>query len=103
MKKADFIIIFAVLFCALAAILFFFFGKGGETVVITQDNKTVFEVPLSKNNTFDLGSNTVTVADGKVLVTEADCKNQICVNHAAISKKGECIVCLPNKVIVEIK
>mgnify|MGYP003504268919 CR=1 FL=1 len=30
-------------------------------------------------------------------------KNQVCVNSGKISKKGESIVCLPNKVTVEIE
>ena len=33
---------------------------------------------------------------------EADCPDQICVRHKAISKSGESIVCLPHKVVVEI-
>ena len=35
--------------------------------------------------------------------TKKSYKNdKICVNHAAISKKGETIVCLPHKVVVEV-
>jgi hypothetical protein len=33
----------------------------------------------------------------------ASCKNQVCVDHGAISLKGDSIVCLPNRVVVEIK
>ena len=31
------------------------------------------------------------------------CKNQICVEHGKISLKGDSIVCLPNRVVVEIE
>ena len=34
---------------------------------------------------------------------DATCPDHICVNQKEISKTGETIVCLPNKVIVEIK
>ena len=30
------------------------------------------------------------------------CKNQICVEHGPIKTANDCIVCLPNKVVVEI-
>ena len=34
---------------------------------------------------------------------EADCPDQICVNHLAISRDGESIICLPNKVVIAIE
>ena len=33
----------------------------------------------------------------------ADCPDQICVHQRAISKNGESIICLPNKVVVSIE
>ena len=43
------------------------------------------------------------IKDGEVYMQEADCPNQICVHHSPISHKGETIVCLPNRVIIEIR
>ena len=47
--------------------------------------------------------NVVTIRGGKVSVSEASCKNQVCVNHAEISLTGESIVCLPNRLVVRIE
>ena len=47
--------------------------------------------------------NVVEIKDGKVSVTEASCKNQVCVRHGAISRTGESIVCLPNRLVVRIE
>ena len=47
--------------------------------------------------------NLLVIQDGKADVTEASCPDGICVNHRAISKQGQSIVCLPNKVVVEIE
>jgi len=45
----------------------------------------------------------VMVIDGtKVYMESADCPNQICVHHSSISHKGETIICLPNRVVIEI-
>ena len=32
----------------------------------------------------------------------ADCRDQICVRHRAVSAVGESIICLPHKLVVEI-
>ncbi len=47
--------------------------------------------------------NVVEIKSGSVTVTEASCKNQVCVRHGAISKSGESIVCLPNRLVVRIE
>lgn len=105
MKKGDIIIAFCVLFVAIVAFItvFFFPSKTAETVVVSKNNKIIYEVKLSEDREIDLGTNTLQIKDGKAKVIWADCKNQICVNHKEIFKKGESIVCLPNKIIVEIK
>lgn len=48
------------------------------------------------------GRNTVRIQDGQVDVTEADCSNQVCVDHDPIAHVGEQIVCLPHGMVVEI-
>lgn len=47
--------------------------------------------------------NILEIKNGKARVTEASCPDGICVNHRAVSRQGETIVCLPNKVVVEIQ
>lgn len=48
------------------------------------------------------GYNRVTISNGTVDVTEADCSNQVCVDHDPITGAGEQIVCLPHGMVVEI-
>ncbi len=76
------------------------------TVVITVDNEVYAYAPLSEDaeiivNT-EKGINKVTIRDGEAWVSDADCYEKICVQHRAISKTGEQIVCLPHKVVLEI-
>ena len=104
MKKGDIIIIAVVLSLALILTLAFFIGgDAGKTVKISVNNECVFEGSLSSNKEIDLETNLVVIENGQVFVKSADCHNQICVRHRPISKKGETIVCLPNKVLIEIK
>jgi hypothetical protein len=51
----------------------------------------------------DYGYNEVLIKDGKVIMREADCRDQICVKESGISRVGEINVCLPNRVSVEIR
>lgn len=104
MKKYDLIILASVLTAALAAffIIRLCFGGNGSTVVITENGSEVCRVSLYENRTVTLDTNTVVIEKGKVYMQNADCKNQICVNHKPISKRGESIVCLPNGVVAEV-
>lgn len=51
----------------------------------------------------EYGHNIIEIGDESVRVIEADCPDQIDVKQGYISRIGETIVCLPNKLIVEIK
>lgn len=104
MKKGDIAVICSVAVAfVLSIILLIPFSKQGSRVVVKQDNKIVYNESININKTVDTGTNTVIIKDGIVYISDATCKNQVCVNTGKISKKGESIICLPNKVIVEIK
>ena len=49
-----------------------------------------------------VGKCILVISDGKADMESADCPNQICVHHSAISHIGETIVCLPNRVVIEV-
>ena len=104
LKKGDFLIIGTVAAIFILSVVFIFsFSNQGSRVVIKQNNEIIYNQSINQNDTVDTGGNIVIIKDGVVFMNEADCKNQICVKSGKISKKGESIVCLPNKVIVEIK
>ena len=56
------------------------------------------ELKLEEGTSYNL----ISVADGNVVVEAADCKDQICVRHKPVSSKGESIICLPHRLVVEI-
>jgi hypothetical protein len=51
----------------------------------------------------DLGSNIVEISNGKVKILDADCPDKICIQDGSISKPGAILVCLPHKVVINIK
>lgn len=57
------------------------------------------EISVSTN---DGGQNTITVKDGKIGVTEANCPDHYCMDRGMCSS-GVQIVCLPNKLIIRFQ
>lgn len=103
MKKGDLAIIGAVAAAfIMSVVLLVSFSKQGSRVVIRQDNRVIYDQSINIDETVKTATNTVVIKNGRVYIKDAACKNQICVNTGKISKKGESIVCLPNKIIVEI-
>lgn len=49
------------------------------------------------------GNNSILIRDNNIKVISADCKDDLCVKQGEISKVGESIICLPHKLIIEIK
>ena len=90
------------------SVMFVFLSSDiGNKVVISVDEKLIGEYSLNSDLTKEIkseyGDNTVTILNGECFVVDADCRDRICINRGKISKIGESIVCLPHKLIVEIK
>lgn len=105
MKKNDILFAIGIFLIAIAFMLMFW--KIGSvdvgSVTVTMNGELVGTYSLKKNQEIPIGeTNYLVIEDGHADMIKADCPDQICVNHKSISKNGETIVCLPNKVIVEV-
>lgn len=67
--------------------------------IIFDKNMIGKEIPIKSQYGFNL----IEIGDERVRVKEADCPDKLDVKKGFISNIGETIVCLPNKLIVEIK
>lgn len=84
------------------------FRDAGKTAEVTVDGNYYGSYEIKENQTIDIiigerKANILSIKDGQADMTEADCPDKLCVHQKAISYQGESIVCLPNKVVVEIK
>ncbi|MEF2877256.1 MAG: NusG domain II-containing protein [Blautia sp.] len=108
MKKRDFILIGVVLVLALLLWLLpralgFFSVQGEKQVRITVEGELYGIYDLQEEQTIEINdSNLCRIQDGEVNMTEADCPDKLCMHQGPISISGETIVCLPNKVVIEI-
>ncbi|MCD7905516.1 MAG: NusG domain II-containing protein [Clostridiales bacterium] len=82
----------------------------GAVAKIYSDGKLVETVELEKvSEGYEFtvecedGENTVRVEQGKICVISASCPDKVCVNQGWISDGVMPVVCLPNKLVIEIE
>ncbi|MCI8293630.1 MAG: NusG domain II-containing protein [Hespellia sp.] len=105
MKKNDWILVGSVLL--IAGIWFlarmFLSDTHSGMVTVTVNGEEFGTYSLEKEQTIDIhGTNQLVIQDGCADMVSANCPDQICVHQHAISRRGESIVCLPNKVVVTV-
>lgn len=105
-KKNDLLLLGTVL---AAAVLIWVFraAVGGEdpgylSVSIDGEEVQTFELTEEKEAELNGGTNVIRIKDGVVSMVRADCPDQLCVHQRAISKNNESIICLPNKLVLQI-
>jgi len=49
------------------------------------------------------GTNTILANNNEIKIIHADCKDELCIKQGSISKISKTLICLPNKLIIEIK
>ncbi|MDQ0507658.1 hypothetical protein QO008_000095 [Peptoniphilus ivorii] len=84
--------------------------KGDVYISIQIDGKEMDRIPFRREN-FNKrfvyhgieGTNVITLDEKGAKMIEADCPDQICLRMAPIKEPGEMIVCLPHRVIAEVK
>lgn len=108
MKLNDKILILGVIIAAILIWMLLSFRGIGKEVVVYRDGEEIHRFELMNEIHLSMEylkgqENVIDIKDGQVSVTFATCPDQICVHQGAISKKGETIVCLPHKLVIEIQ
>lgn len=86
--------------------LLFYKSDTGAFCEVSVQGQIVARLPLFEDCVKRIdtpgGYNIITIHDGSVSVTEADCGNQICVQTGQIHKNGQIISCLPHGLIIKV-
>lgn len=112
-KKIDLIIIIILIVASFIPYGVFWLSRENSDYVyaeITVDGKKFREIRLDNHKGKEnikiktsKGNNVIEVLDNKIAIIDSDCPDKICVKKGYISKLGQTSVCLPHRVIVEIK
>lgn len=109
MKRNDLILAGIVLVIAAFVIIYMnAIKKNGDTVIVKINGEEYKELPLEEDATLEIkgvneGVNILVIKDGHADIIEANCPDKLCVRQKRIHYDGESLVCLPNKVVIEIK
>ena len=83
------------------------YGSGGRAVIEVRGDAQHWVFPLDSTETLEvqgpLGTTTVEISPGSVRVLDSPCPEKICVKTGSISRPGQTIACLPNRVFVVIR
>lgn len=105
MNKKDLILIFIIVLIA-SVFIIFNSKKQANIAYVYHDNDLILTIDLSKDNTYtvngDNGEVVIEVSNKKIRVNEENSPYHLCSKQGYISKQGESIICLPNKIIIQL-
>ena len=108
-RKND-IVLIGGLACGLFALLLILFlsKSAGNEVVVSVDGTVTKTFSLSENVTYEIqgydgGRNLLIIENGEAYLKEASCPDHLCIHMGRIKSVGQSIICLPNRVTVEIR
>ncbi len=85
-----------------------FTRTGGKRVAVSVDGVETISFSLNENLVYEIdgfngGRNVLVIEDGVAYLSEASCPDHLCMNMGKIKNVGQSIICLPNRVVVEVK
>lgn len=82
-------------------------NRSKEAALYIQNESKVWIYPLDKEQELDipgpLGVTHVHIKDGATFVESSPCRDKICIYMGKISRNGEWIACLPNRVFLQVQ
>lgn len=107
-KKADIILAAVLIIVGIAISYILSFGQEtGSNLTISCDGEKFGSYSLYEDREIEVKQNDhinkVTIKNGVVSMSFSDCRGQDCIHQGEITKSGEAIICLPNKVVLEIE
>ncbi len=109
MSKYDGFLITIVLIIAMVSLFSFkqSASAGGEKVLIYENSSLLKEIDLNREKTFEVntekGKMEIEIGEGRTRVLKSSCPQKICLNTGWISKPGQTVVCIPNRILLEVK
>ncbi|MDD5773720.1 MAG: NusG domain II-containing protein [bacterium] len=107
LTKSDISLVLSVIAVIVGCYFLYDLSRGVEKFVVVEiDGRIEKKIDLPKNLIFDVngvnGPIKIEISGRKVRMLDSSCPNKICVKSGWINKRGESIICLPNRAIVKI-
>ena len=106
MNKNDIILIIVVLFITVMLFSLSLFKKKASIANVYHENDLILEIDLSINKTYEVdgdnGKVVIEVLNNQIRVVEENSSYHLCSKQGFIGNSGQSIICLPNKIIIEL-
>lgn len=107
MNKSDLKLVIVLLIVSIIGVFAFkLIGKSGGNALVYHDGELIKTIDLSIDNRYvvngDNGDVVIVVSGGKIKVDEENSPLHLCSKQGYISNTYESIVCLPNKIVINI-
>lgn len=105
-KRTDIIIILIVLLAAVLIAIPKFLVSDKLTAEIYVDGKLTKSIDLTeveKNYTISENGVEITVGNGEIYFSKAECKDKLCIKSGKLTSGGETAACLPARVVISVK
>ena len=107
MNKSDLKLVFVLLIVSIIGVVVFkLIGKIGGSALVYYDGELIKTIDLSIDNKYvvngDNGDVVIVVSGGKIKVDTENSPLHLCSKQGYISNTYESIVCLPNKIVINI-
>ena len=107
-NRNDCLLIASILFFSLIFVFVYYrMSSPGKTVIVYVDGEKIAGFSLDEDTEYEIegydgGRNVLVISDGYAFMKEASCPDRLCMNQGRISRNGQMIVCLPNRVVLKI-
>ena len=102
-KRDAVLVLSLILIAAAALVALMLVPRGGSLVKVEIDGVEVASYSLSRDGEYPIGEgNILVIENGEAYMKYADCPDGTCIRTGKISKRGQTIICLPNKVAVTV-
>lgn len=106
MNKNDMKLVVIVLIVIILLFSLTLFRKKANIANVYYENELILEIDLSINKTYEVdgynGKVKIEVLNNQIRVVEENSPYHLCSKQGFVSKSGESIICLPNKIIIEL-
>lgn len=107
MNKNDWILISIIIILSSGLFLIYFFNKTeADIAYVYHADDLILTIDLTIDNQYEVNGDNgivrIEVLNNKIRVVEENSPRHLCSKQGFISNSGQAIICLPNKIIIEL-